>query len=125
MNGTDKKAKGWLPIALCCLPGVTAAIVVIGLSAAGGALDVRFDGPLGLGLLALTLLACPLSMGLVMIRRELNRNMAPGGLVPRTNCCLPAEAFSGKRLAALRARREVLERELAEMQTSQKGSYLL
>lgn len=110
----------WLPIALCCLPGV-AAVAVIGIGAAvgGAAVGALLNGPLGFGLLALAMLACPLSMGLMM-RRGTKRNTASGHSATRADCCLPDEAATisetdSERLADLRARREALERELVEM----------
>ncbi len=112
--------KRWLPIALCCLPGIAvAAIVGVGI-AGGGAI---LGGPLGLGLITLAILACPLSMGWMM--RGTNRNTASRDSTMMADCCMPSEATSASseagssadRLAGLRAKREALERELAEMQT--------
>jgi hypothetical protein len=112
--------KRWLPIALCCLPGV-ATLVVIGLGVAvgGSVLGAFFNGPLGLGLIALAVLACPLSMGLMMWRGT-KPNADSGDSATLADCCLPGEAATisatdSERLADLRARREALERELAEV----------
>lgn len=115
----NAKLRKWMPIALCCLPGVAiVALVAIGAVVSGASLS----GPLGLGLIALAVLACPLSMGLMM-RRGSNQNSAPGDSRMMADCCLPGETpmaseadSSAGRLAALRAQREALERELAEMQ---------
>jgi hypothetical protein len=111
------KLRKWLPIGLCCLPGVAAvAIVIVGEAAFGASLG----GPLGLGLVALALLACPVSMGLMMWR---GRSVASGSSSGMTSCCAPDEALasleaaaSADRLTALHDRREALERELAELQ---------
>ena len=119
------KIAKWLPVALCCLPGVAAAAIVgVGIAVGGSAFGASFGGPLGLGLVALALLACPLSMGLMVMRRGSNRNSASGRSQMMADCCLPGEAntspeagSSAERLASLRAQREALERELAEMQT--------
>jgi hypothetical protein len=115
----NARLRKWLPIALCCVPGIAiAAIVGIGIAFGGTALGASFGGPLGLGLIALALLACPVSMGLMMIRqRGSNQDSAPGNSPPLASCCLPGEEVPADRLAALRARREALESELAEMQT--------
>lgn len=117
----NAKLRKWLPISLCCLPGVAAiAIVGIGLIVGEATFGTLFAGPLGLSLIALALLACPLSMGLIMWR---SRNATPGSSSEMTNCCAPDEtlaaleaALPADRLAALRERREALERELAELQ---------
>jgi len=89
--------------------------------ALGGA---SLSGPLGLGLIALAVLAYPISMGLMMWRNARHISTHRAGHAPmRAECCLPGEALpteadlSVARLAALQARREALERELAEMQT--------
>jgi hypothetical protein len=115
-----------LPIALCCLPGVAvAAIVGISLAVGGAAFGSVLGGPLGLGLIALAMLACPVSMGLMMMRqRGSGQNSALGNSSTMMECCLPGEALAASeadsgtdRLAALRVQREALERELAEMQS--------
>lgn len=117
----------WLPIALCCLPGVAvAAAVGLGLTLGGAAFGTWLGGRLGAGLLALAVLACPLGMGLTMWRqRAASQKPASAGNAPAlADCCAPgrlsappeAPASAG-RLVELRARREALERELAEMQT--------
>ena len=113
--------KRWLPFALCCLPGVAAAAVIgIGAVVGGAAVGAFLNGPLGFGLLVLAMLACPVSMGLMM-RHGAKQNTASGDSVTLADCCLPGEAApvseaGSERLADLRARREALERELAEMQ---------
>ena len=61
----------WLPIVLCCLPGVAiAGLVGIALAVGGTALGAGFGGPLGLAVIGLAVLACPASMGLMMLRQR-------------------------------------------------------
>ena len=118
----NTKWRQWLPMALCCLPGILAAALIgVGAVALGGA---SLSGPLGLGLIALAVLACPLSMGLMMWRNSKQNSSHAAGHAPvMADCCMPGEALtteadsSAERLAALQARRETLERELTEMQT--------
>lgn len=52
----------WLPMALCCLPGVAAVILILLVGAP------VLGGPLGWGLIALAMLACPIGLGLMMRR---------------------------------------------------------
>jgi len=110
----------WIPIALCCLPGVAvAAIVGVGIAAGGAALGTGLGGPLGIGLIVLAALACPLSMGLIMMRqRGSSQKTASNSSQLMADCCAPEEETPGGRVAALRAQRESLERELASMQSS-------
>ncbi len=115
----NAKLRKWMPIALCCLPGVAvAAIVGIGIAFGGAAIGTSLGGPLGLGLLVLATLACPVSMGLMMLRqRGADPASATGNSATTMDCCLPVpgEEASVERLTALRARREALEHELAEL----------
>jgi len=111
----DSKMKQWLPIALCCLPGIVAAAIV-GVGVASG--RAILGGPLGLGLIALAMLACPLSMGLMM--RGARRDMTNRHDSAMADCCAPGEqstAGESDQLAGLRAQREALEREIAELRT--------
>ena len=121
MNANTKR---WLPIALCCLPGVAvAAVVGLGVAAGGTAFGASFGGPLGLGLIALVMLACPISMALMM-RRGSKQNTPSGSSSLMVDCCLPGEQAArveSDRLATLRARREALEREVAELQAGRGG----
>ena len=114
----NAKVKRWLPIALCCLPGV-AVVAVIGIGAAAS--GASLSGPLGAGLIALAMLACPISMALMM-RRGSNQDATSGSSQMMANCCAPGEASTvsevdsaAARLTALRERRRALERELAEL----------
>ncbi|MCE7981804.1 MAG: hypothetical protein DYG89_11465 [Caldilinea sp. CFX5] len=117
------KVRRWLPIALCCLPGIVIATVVgISIAAGGVAFGTALGGPLGLGLIALALLACPLSMGL-MVWRTTQQNGASSHTATMSACCMPGESTAAAatsagedRLAALRERHVALERELAELQ---------
>lgn len=75
------KSTKWLPIALCCVPGITiTAIVGIGFIVGGVAF---INSPLSVGLLILALLACPFSMGLMMFK--MNRRMQ---LRQVSHCCV-------------------------------------
>ena len=111
--------KKWMPIALCCLPGIAlAAVVGIGLALGGAAFGTWLGGPLGLGLIALAMLACPISMGLTMRRlgsRQKSTDVASNS-IPLADCCLPVEEVPANRVANLRARREALEREVVEIE---------
>ena len=114
----------WLPIALCCLPGIAiAGLVGIGLAAGGTALGGSLGGPLGLAVIGVAVLACPASMGLMMMRQRGSREKsgrAAGTSLAMADCCLPAQSQADAEAASLtilRARRETLERELAELQT--------
>jgi len=121
-QNVHNQIRRWLPIALCCLPGVVVAGIV-GLSMAAGGVGIGASlGPLGLGLIAVAALACPLSMGLIMMRRP-RQHDAPGNSTMSTDCCAPSEPSmseeteaAARRLAALRERRELLEREVAQLQ---------
>ena len=120
----SSRLKKWLPIGLCCLPGIAIAAMVGASVLLGGAtFGVSLGGPLGIGILALAFLACPLSMGFMMWRS--NRNMIAGATHAMAACCAPAEqtasmpdildvGSSPERLSQLVARREALERELAQ-----------
>ena len=121
MTATLRK---WLPIALCCVPGIAlAGLVGIGLAAGGTALGAAFGGPLGLAVILLAVLACPASMGLMMLRqRGLAEKSGRATLASpaMADCCLPAQPQADAEsasLATLRARRETLERELVDLQT--------
>lgn len=110
----------WIPLALCCVPGIAiVAVVGIGLAVGGAAFGVSFGGPLGLGLVALALLVCPLHMGWMMWRMRKQQAASEGAAMMA--CCPPEQEASttasapSERLQALRAQREALEREVAEL----------
>lgn len=115
--------RNWLPIALCCVPGIAiAAIVGIGIVVGGAAFGVSFGGPLGLALIAVAVLACPVSMALMM-RRSMSQTDASGNSQRMADCCAPSKTPASAdvvpaadSLAALRARRKALEREVVELQ---------
>lgn len=80
------KLRKWLPIALCCLPGIAvAAVVVLGLAFSSTAFGTSLDEPLGLALIALAVLACPLSMGLITWRRVRQNKTFSNTLIGRDN----------------------------------------
>ena len=116
----NTKLRKWIPIALCCLPGVAiAAIIGIGIALGGSVVDASLGGPLGIGLIVLAALACPLSMYLMMTRqRGSSQNVTPNSSQLMTDCCATGEETSSDRLESLRTKRESLERELASMQNS-------
>jgi len=116
----NTKLRKWIPIALCCLPGVAvAAIIGVGIALGGSAIGASLGGPLGIGLIVLAALACPLSMYLMMGRqRGSSQNAATNGSQLMADCCAPGEETSRDHLESLRAQRESLERELAALQGS-------
>lgn len=115
----NTKLRKWTSIALCCLPGVTIAVFIgVGIAAGGAAVGASLGGPLGIGLIVLALV-CPLSMYLMMTQwRGSSRSSTPDSSQLTADCCAPSEEASVNHLAALRAQRESLERELASMQSS-------
>jgi hypothetical protein len=113
------RLRKWIPIALCCLPGVAGAVMLgVGVATGSTALWFLNGGPLGLAVMALALVACPVSMGYMMLRRRgsshrqtrMEECCVPGPVEPAAEPGAPANG-----LEALRARREALERELAEL----------
>ena len=114
----NTKLRKWIPIAICCLPGVAiAAILGIGIAVGGAAVGSSLGGPLGIGLIVLAALACPLSMYWMMTRRRrLSQKVTSNGSQTMADCCAPGEEASSDRLESLRTQRESLERELAKMQ---------
>ena len=115
----NTKLQKWMPIALCCLPGVAiAAIIGVGIGVGGSAVGAFLSGPLGIGLVVLAALACPLSMGLMMRRHGSSQKTTQNDSQRMADCCAPGEETSTDHLATLRAQRKLLERELASMQSS-------
>ncbi len=101
MKAKSNQVNQWLPVALCCVPGVTvAAIVGVG-AILGGA---WVSGPIGTGLIAL---------GVLM--RRMSHNAQPGDATLGADCCAPA---ASNNLASLQAQREALEKEVAELETN-------
>lgn len=119
MNTQSRK---WFPIALCCLPGITLAVIVgIGLITGSAVIGNVFGGPAGIGLIALAFLACPVGMGL-MVRRKYAQHTPSGGM--QHSCCVPEQHTAATerdlpsdRLVALRERRETLEHEIQKEYT--------
>jgi len=116
----NAKLRKWIRIALCCLPGVAiAAIIGVAIALGGSAVGTSLGGPLGIGLIVLAVLACPLSMGLIMMRqRGSSQKVTSNGSQLMADCCAPEEETPSERVATLRAQRESLERELAALQSS-------
>lgn len=111
--------RGWLPVALCCVPLLAiAAIVGIGIVIGGASFEASLGGPVGLGLIVVALLACPVTMSWMMWRAQMRR-VASGRSGVLADCCLPEQPVSpdepgpAERLQALRARREAVEAEIA------------
>ena len=117
----NARLRKWMPIALCCLPGVAiAAMIGVGIALGGSAIGASLGGPLGISLIVLGALACPLSMYWMMTRqRGSSQQVAPSGSQVMADCCAPGEEPSSDRMESLRAQRESLERELAAMQSSE------
>ena len=118
-----KMRRQWLPVALCCVPGIVAVgVVALGFAIGGAAFRDSFDGPLGLGVVTLALLACPVSMGLMMWRAQ-NQSTIAGRSSVMTSCCGSDRLATADgsdltdRLQALRVQREALEREVADLRT--------
>ena len=99
----NTKLQKWMPIALCCLPGVAiAAIIGVGIALGGSAVAASLGGPLGIGLVVLAALACPLSIGLMMRQRGSSQKPAQNDSQLMADCCAPGEEASTDYLAALR-----------------------
>ena len=113
----NTKLPKWLPIVVCCLPGVALAAVIGTSIAAGSAtLGSSLGGALDIGLIVLAAFACPLSMGLMVTRnRASSQRHTSNGSQMMADCCAPGEEVSSTRLESLRAQRKSLERELAEL----------
>ncbi len=120
------RVRSWLPMLLCLLP-VIAVGALVGLSFLTGvaAFQAAVCGPVGLALVALAILACPVGMGLMLWHRHASTPGSSSGSAPTMACCLPGEEIppsalssDNDQLAALRARREALEHELADLQAN-------
>lgn len=115
------RSRNWTPIALCCIPAVVIAVVGLGIVTGGAGFGALFGGPLGLGLIVLALLLCPLSMGWMMWRMQ-KQHGTSGNSAIMAECCLPEQQAAGaevglaSRLQKLRTQREVLAREVTELQ---------
>ena len=67
----DTKIRKWMPIALCCLPGIAvAAIVGVSIALGSATVSASMSGPLGIGLIVLAALSCPMSMYFLMTRQR-------------------------------------------------------
>jgi len=114
----NTKLQKWMPIAICCLPGVAiAAMIGMGIAVGGAAVGAFLGGSLGIGLIVLTTLACPLSMYLMMTQQRGSSQKAISNTShPMAECRARGVEDAGDPLVTLRTRREVLERELTKMQ---------
>lgn len=99
----NTKIRKWLPIALCCLPGVAvAAILGVSIALGGATLSASLGGPLGIGLIVLAALTCPLSMYLMMSRqRGSSQQAASNASQMMADCCATGEETSSDRLESL------------------------
>lgn len=81
----------WLPVAICCVPGVLiAAVLTVGLLTGGLVLRADSGSPLTLAVLAGAVLAAPVTVMLTMGRRGRRSE----GVSQRTisqSCCEPTE----------------------------------
>lgn len=118
------RVRNWLPMLLCLLPAIAVgALVGLSLFAGDAAFRTAVGGPVGLTLVALTILVCPVGMGLMLWRRHASTRGPLSGIAPTMACCLPGEetppsaTWSGNdRLTTLQAQRRTLEQELADLQ---------
>lgn len=115
----NTKVRKWMPIALCCLPGISVTIIIgVGIVLGDAAIGASLGGPLGIGLIVLAALACPLTMYFMMTQqRGSSRNATPNSSQWMADCYAPGDEASSDRLESLRAQRESLEREVAGLVT--------
>ena len=119
-NMMTLKIKRWLPLAICCLPGVIVALAIVGAS-----LGLTLDGPLS-GLVVLAVLACPLTMFLILARRARADHDRPTGGAMIAGCCVSPDYLVAKeadRLSELRTQREELQNEVAELQAHKMSKF--
>lgn len=106
----------WLHLAMCCAPGIVAAMLVGAIAFGGAAFGLSLNSPLGIGLLGVAMLACPVSMILMM--RGMTRS--PESTMTMACCAAQEDAESSTHsLPALRAQRAQLERDIAALQRAQ------
>lgn len=104
------KIKGWLSIALCCVPGVIVGVLLgVGANFFGNA---RIDNMNANSIFLLVMgLACPIGMGLMMWLMNKNMSEQSGHLsLDKQEQINPA-----RRLGALQQQRRMLEAEIAEL----------
>jgi len=104
------KIRGWLPIALCCLPALIAGVLLgVGANFFG---NVRIDNVNTNSIVLLVMgLACPVGMGLMMWL--MNKNMS--GQAGHLSSDKQEHLSAAERLAALQRQRQTLEAEIAEL----------
>lgn len=104
------KIKGWLSIALCCVPGVIVGVLLgVGANFFGNA---RIDNMNANSIFLLVMgLACPIGMGLMMWLMNKNMSNQSGhSFSDKKELVSPTQ-----RLADLQAQRQMLEAEIAEL----------
>jgi len=117
------RIRRWIPLALCCAPGVVGATIVAFGIAAG---EASFGAPVSLGLIAAALIASLAAIARVSGRR-LDPTQSKDKGRPVSDCCLPAEAMApeftsaAERLAELQELRRRLEREVDSLQGGKSG----
>ena len=109
----------WFPMALCCAPGAIVALLVAGVAFGGAAFGLSLNSPLGIGLLGVAMLACPVSM--IWMMRGMRRTSDAADAMA---CCAPqGDARSSvNSLDDLRVQRTQLEREIAALQQEANAS---
>jgi uncharacterized protein YlxW (UPF0749 family) len=104
------KIKHWLPIALCCLPGVIIGVLLgVGTSFFG---NTRINSMNANSIFLLMMgLACPIGMGLMIWLMNKNMSNQSGhSFSDKKELVSPAQ-----QLADLQAQRQMLEAEIAEL----------
>jgi cell division protein FtsB len=104
------KMKRWLPIALCCVPGVViGALLGVGVIFFGNVR--RFDMDLNAVFLLIMGFACPIGMGVMMWLMNKNMSQQQEHLSPDKQKGISA----ADHLSALHQQRQILETEIAEL----------
>lgn len=112
----SQSIRKWLPFALCCAPGAIAVLFVAAIAFGGASFGLSLNSPVGIGLLGVAMLACPVSM-ILMMRGNMRAPASSDGM----SCCAPQVETnpSTSSLADLRAKRTRLEREIVALQRAQ------
>ena len=114
------RSRSWLPIALCCVPGVALVGLLAGGLILGGTAAGILNSPWALGILAVAVLACPLAMGWAVLHRA--RSVSVSGAARTVLDCCPPDSLAApsdtdlleSRLTELRERRRALQMEVEQ-----------